>query len=612
MTEKLAIIDFGSQYTQTIARRFRELDIFAEIVKPTAPIHMLRGYKAYVLSGGPASVYDAGAPKLPDEIWESGVPILCICYGMQLAGQRFGCNVAPGTKREYGKVEVRFTRSDEIGMFAGLPPEQVVWMSHGDSVLEPGTGGFEPLAVSKNGIVAAMKHKSKPIYCVQFHPEVSHTQYGKEMLKNFAYGVCGFKGDWKMEDYIDRAEREIAAAVGNGHASILVSGGVDSTTLACIAKHVLGDRLKLIYLDMGQARKGETEWVVGQLRSLGFSNIEVIDMSDEMLGLLTGIVDAAQKRKAISRRYKQRSIDEINEGRKLLQGTLYPDIIESGWSLQHFDGKETLNRQHADKIKEHHNVEEMGALRQSGELVEPFRYLFKDEVRKLARILGLPPEIAEREPFPGPGLYVRHIGNVKKPDNYGDIEAFVHERAKRHGMKGYLFPILTVGVQGDGRTYKPMAILAGKADWQTMRAAASDIVSSTREVNRVAYCLTHDSLDRDALRNTAPMPIAMKSMALVRELDAIGREVATTDPSYKKVSQMPFNLFAGGWAGIRDFSTEDFMTGRPLEKPDEMPWEVPYEIAKRMTNSPEVKALGGIRGVLLDITDKPPATTEAE
>jgi GMP synthase (glutamine-hydrolysing) len=328
---------------------------------------------------------------------------------------------------------------------------------------------------------------------------------------------------------------------------------------------------------------------------------------------MNGLVDAKQKREVFSRRYTEELRRLVGSDIMLLQGSLYPDMIESGYSMQWSDALgEELVRSHADVIKLHHNSQMLEEFRRRKMLCEPLRYLFKDEVRAVSRKAGLPREISEREPFPGTGGFVRHAGNVKVLDEFDEVEAYVNEVAQKHGMDGYLFPILTVGVQGDKRTYSNMAILTGSSDWAQMRAACKEIVTNTHDVNRVAYCLSHDSLDRSELRNTQSMPISRETMELWREIDHAGMSVFRADPSYERVSQMPISLLAGRWAYVRDFSTQDFMTGRPLEKPEEMSWDVVRRASDAMMNAADVKRLGGIRGVFLDITDKPPATTEAE
>jgi len=480
-------------------------------------------------------------------------------------------------------------------------------MSHGDSVKDPSAGNFMTLAVSEHGIPAAMRHRVLPLYGVQFHPEVHNTEHGVRILQNFLYGISGFKADWKMEDYLERAEREIEKMVGNREATVAASGGVDSTTLAYLANRRLEGKLKVTYLDMGQGRKGEREWVRERFAELGFENVDIVDISEETFKRMEGLLDANQIRKTFSEIYASQLDKEVAAGRMLIQGSLYPDFVESGYSLQWSeDVGEQFVVGSSDEIKPHHNISKMDRFRKINMLCEPFRYLFKDEVRNVSRKAGLPPEISERRPFPGPGLYIRHCGNVKKLDNHHDVEAFVHEIAKKHGLQGYLLPVLSVGVQGDQRTYRPMAILSGENDWQRLRAATHEIISSTRDVNAVAYCLTHDELNRDELRNTQPMPISRETLALLRDIDDAATGMLELDPAFGKVSQCPVSLLAGRWGDIRDFRTEDFMTGRPLEKPEEISWDTFHYAADAMMYS------RGLRGVLLTLSDKPPTTTEKQ
>jgi len=610
MPEKMAVLDFGSQYTHTIARRFRQMGVYAEIIPANTPASVLkeRNYKGIDMSGSPASVYDSKAPKVDPAIWDIDVPKLATCYGMQLAAYARGGKVAPGEKKEYGETEIT-VRSPE-GIFKDVPKEQIVWMSHGDSVLNPEEIGFDVLARSRSGLAAAMADTKNKTYAVQFHPEVSHTKYGIQILHNFAFDICGFKGDWTMEGYVDRALREIKDWAGTSRVTVATSAGVDSTVTAKLIQTARGnDGLDIIYAKTGLSREGEDDWAVGQLNKMGFS-VSSPDWSGKILNLLYGVVDAKLKRKLIGKIYAEKlKLERQRRKSKLAQGTLYPDLIESGWSLLYTEDVEQLIRAYADQIKEHHNVDSMQDVREQGRMIEPLRYLFKDEVRKVAKIVGLPPEIADREPFPGPGLAVRHVGNVRVGDKFDETEAFVMYVARKHGLEGYLFPVLTVGVQGDARTYSNMAILEGDNEFLRLREASKEIIRGTKEVNRVAYCLFGEP-DRNQLKATPTMPIGPESMALLRKIDAAGRSVITNDESYKLISQIPFNLFAGYWAGMRPFITEDFMTGRPPRIPEEMSWDTVYEMGERMYAARS----DGIapRGVLLDLSDKPPGTTEGE
>lgn len=595
MIDSLAVLDFGSQYTQTIARRFRELNVHAEILPHDTPARSLRNYRGIVLSGGPRSIYETDAPRADEALWQLPAPKLCICYGMQHAADSFGGRVSPGTVKEYGETEIAVTERDDL--FTGIPGFQRVWMSHGDSVHEPERFGFRTLALTGDGIVAAMVHDGLDIYGVQFHPEVSHTQYGMDILTNFAYRICGCEGTWTAESNTQRAMDEIKNAVGRGQLVAFWSGGVDSTTAVYLAQQALGDRLTAIYVDNGGMRQGEAEHVQRMAQQLGVWNVVVADYSEHFLSQLEGVADAEQKRKIIGQAFVDARDAEFRKlgldpaTTYLLQGTLYTDTIESGKGVG----------ARAATIKTHHNT------MMTGLVVEPFRHLFKDEVRRVARAAGLPAELSEREPFPGPGLYVRHVGDVHVPEDYDGVAAYTRTVAQRHGLDSHLWPMRTVGVQGDTRTYRALAVLDGEDDWNNIRAAAKEMVRGSDGINRVAYNLSHTPVTQGALRGMKPMPLTREGVVLVRAIDAAGR--SAFEHAGTQLSQTPFGIVAGPhepWAYMRPFVTEDFMTGRPPTVPDELSWDALRHAAEALMNA------GNVGGVLLDVTDKPPATTEFE
>jgi GMP synthase (glutamine-hydrolysing) len=498
--DKVAVVDYGSQYTQLIARRIREAHVYSEIFPPTVPLERLRGYQAIVLSGGPSSVYDAGAPLPPPALFEAGVPVLGICYGMQAMAAQLGGKVEPSEHREYGPAEVRLLAPDPLleGVetdAAGVVP---VWMSHGDTVLEP-PPGFARLARTPSSPVAAMADSARRLVAVQFHPEVAHTRQGSRILQNFLFRVARLTPGWSMASFVDDAVATIRRQVGDERVLCALSGGVDSSVVAVLVQRAIGDRLTCVFVDNGLLRKGEGESVRRTFREHFHMNLVYADASRRFLERLAGVTDPEDKRKRIGAEF----IDVFREeARKLgrvpflAQGTLYPDVIES----VSFRGPSAT-------IKTHHNV---GGLPKDLEfaLVEPLRELFKDEVREVGALLGLPPEIVWRQPFPGPGLAVRILGEVteERLAVVREADAIVQEEIEAAGLGrelwqafAVLLPVRTVGVMGDFRTYAQVVALravvsqdAMTADWarlpyDVLARVSSRIINEVKGVNRVVY-----------------------------------------------------------------------------------------------------------------------------
>src|SRR3989338_9050111 len=404
--EKILIIDFGSQYNQLIARKVRELSVFCEIATPDISIHAIKreNVKGIILSGGPASVYAKGAPKCDEEIFSLNIPILGICYGMQLMAKMLGGEVEPAHRREYGRAI--FTVKDHRHLFKNIPKNIVSWMSHGDKVKRM-PEGFIRIGTSKNTPVAAFAHFPRRLYGVQFHPEVEHTEHGRIIIKNFVKDICGAKGDWTMKSFVRDTVNDIRSTVGkDGRVILGLSGGVDSSVAAVLVHRAIGARLVSIFVDNGLLRKNERETVRDVFQKHFKINMRVVDASREFLTVLKGLIDAEKKRRVIGRifiKVFEREAKRIGGVKFLAQGTLYPDLIESRTA---FGGPSAT-------IKTHHNV---GGLpkKMHLRLIEPLKYLFKDEVRKVGSELGLPEEVIGRHPFPGPGLAVRIIGDVTK------------------------------------------------------------------------------------------------------------------------------------------------------------------------------------------------------
>ncbi len=501
MTDELVlIIDFGSQFGQLIARRVRDLHVFCQVVRHDLTADRIRELnpKGIILSGGPASVYEPGAPKCDPRIFELGVPVLGICYGMQLACQALGGHVAPAAAREYGRATLTVTDPDSP-LLRGYPAESTVWMSHGDQV-QTIAGDFVPLAATDTCPVAAVRHKDRPVYGLQFHPEVSHTPHGGQLLANFLRDVCGCRGLWKMTTFIDQTAAAVRERVGNKRVICGLSGGVDSAVCAALLVKAVGPQVACIYVDNGLMRAGETEVVRHTFRDWFKADLHVVDAADRFLSALKGVTDPQEKRRVIGRVFIEvfkHEAKSIPDAHFLAQGTLYPDVIESGGAA---DGP-------AATIKLHHNVG--GLPKELGfELVEPLRDLFKDEVRKLGLELGLPEDLVWRHPFPGPGLAVRCLGEVT-PAKLATLRKadtiFLDELHKSGWYRktaqafAVLLPVQSVGVMGDGRTYEDTIALRSvstddfmTADWSRLpddllARVSTAVINRVPGVNRVVY-----------------------------------------------------------------------------------------------------------------------------
>ncbi len=496
--DAVVVLDFGSQYSQLITRRVRECGVYCELIPHDAPwvdIAPLRP-KGVILSGGPASVYDDGAPQLPDWVLERNLPTLGICYGMQLLAGALGGRVAAAERREYGPATITVD-DPTFPLFAGLPRELDVWMSHGDHIDQP-PPGFRVLARSANSPIAAIGREH--VIGLQFHPEVAHTPRGADLLRNFLEGVCGCQATWTAESFIEATLREIREQVGDGRVLLGLSGGVDSAVAAALIHRAIGDRLTPVFVDNGLLRLGEAELVREVFaRHFGMKLVHV-DAGERFLRRLAGVSDPEEKRKAVGEEFVR--VFEAEAERHgpfdvLAQGTLYPDVIEST----------TADTKAAAKIKTHHNVGGLPADMRF-RLLEPLKFLFKDEVRTVGRALGLPPEIVERQPFPGPGLAVRLLGEVTEPDLdlLRRADAVVREEIEGAELAGevwqyfaVLLPVRSVGVMGDYRTYGRVCAVravasedAMTADWARLPAdvlarIANRIVNEVRGINRVVY-----------------------------------------------------------------------------------------------------------------------------
>lgn len=496
--ETILILDYGSQYTQLIARRIRECGVYSEIHPYNIPIDTIWRInpRGLVLSGGPSSVYGTGAPISTEAIYDLGVPILGICYGLQLIAHQLGGEVDRAAKREYGKAELVVDNHDDL--FAGLGDRLTVWMSHGDALTKL-PAGFAPIGHSSNSPICAIRNPERKIFGVQFHPEVVHTPGGRDILMNYLYKVCGCKGGWNAQSFIENTINEIRTTVGDGQVICALSGGVDSSVAAVLLQKAVGPRLYCIHIDNGVMRKGESDNVVRLFRDSFHINLIYVDATEIFLGRLAGISDPEKKRKIIGNTFIEvfeSEAKKIGAVKFLAQGTLYPDVIES----VSFKGPSVT-------IKTHHNV---GGLpeKMNLRLIEPFRELFKDEVRAVGRQLALPEELLKRHPFPGPGLAVRILGEITG-DRLAILreadEIFIDEirEAALYDIIwqafAVLLPIRSVGVMGDERTYEYTIALRAvysvdgmTADWaripdDTLAKISNRISNEVRGVNRVVY-----------------------------------------------------------------------------------------------------------------------------
>lgn len=594
--EKVGVVDFGGQYTHLIARRVRQSGVYSEVISPLGDAEQIKGLSGLIFSGGPSSVYDADAPSVSPTLLESGLPILGLCYGHQLINLKKGGEVKRGTVHEFGPAEFHPDRSHPL--FAGLSLSSIVWMSHGDEVKKL-PEGFHRIGYTSDCDLAAVANDSRKIYGLQFHPEVTHSEEGQTIFKNFLT-LCGCKFEWKVADYVKTLEDKLRAQCAGRKVFLLVSGGVDSTVAFALLNRALGpERVLGLHIDNGLMRKNESADVLEFMNREGFHNLKVRDATADFLKALDGVYGPEQKRKVIGDTFlavKDDALESLHLDPRewlLAQGTIYPDTIESGAT------------QNSAVIKTHHNrVGAILELLEKGLVVEPLADLYKDEVRELGLLLGIPDKLIWRHPFPGPGLGVRllcsnNAGRTVDPKVSERIQALL----AAEGLEGEVLPIESVGVQGDGRTYAHPCLLKGPRDWDKADRISVSLTNRVREVNRVVLEL--GSLPGSGYKSVAAQCDKPK-LDLLREIDDLCSRFMVAENLYATIWQMPVVLVPLEKAGkpvivLRPVVSSEAMTARFAA--------IPFNLLDGLW---EKLREAGVGALLYDITHKPPGTIEWE
>ncbi len=618
---KIAILDFGSQYAHLIATRIRRLGVYSEILSTKTSAAELASYAGIILSGGPASVYEEGAPTVDPKIFELGKPILGICYGHQLITHLLGGRVEPGqgAGAEFGKAEITIKKTE--GLFRDFSPEEKtqVWMSHGDRVTQL-PEGFEILASSTDDPYSAVGDLRRQFFGLQFHTEVAHTLKGNEILNNFIR-LTGIEHDWNLGDFIESSLVEIRKQVGERNVFMLISGGVDSTVAYVLLVKALGqDRVYGLFVDTGFMRAGEREQVETALRSEGINNLHVVNASEKFLKALAGVTDPEEKREIIGRVFLEVQAEKSKELHLdpqhwvLGQGTIYPDTIESGGT------------QNSSKIKTHHNrVPEIEALIREGRVIEPLKELYKDEVREVGERLGLPSSLVWRHPFPGPGLAVRMLCAEQEDwaENHEQLEeeinAFLAEKKAEGKLKNTLLaktlPIKSVGVQGDFRTYRHPVALLGEATWEELAFLSPALTNRFHALNRVLYTLAPSKIEKIKL---VPGTLTQERIQRLQVADKLAMLWLKEIGEDRKVWQMPTVLVpieVNASPVVTDQASpgREALVLRPIVSEEamtahfaEISWDRLHELTQKLLEDTSLSAL------FYDITNKPPGTIEWE
>lgn len=596
----IAVLDAGGQYCHLLARRIREVGVQSHVLPIDTGADQLAGISGIVISGGPRSVTEAGSPRVHSSILYMGVPILGICYGHQLlAATMPGGIVKPSYSREYGLAKLRYKGDLKVDLFEGVPDNSQVWVSHGDSV-EKLPDCFEVLAATDDCAVAAMVYPAKQIYGVQFHPEVTHSQYGQRILENFVRRVCRCGSAWRPSsaETIEAIEGDIRARVGPSKKVLFfVSGGVDSSVAYKLCADALGeDRVHGVYVDTGFMRKNESADVMSAYEKAGFKNVRLRDASAEFLGAVGTETNPEIKRQRIGVAFlavENDVLEHLPTGEWLLgQGTIYPDTIESGGTRE------------SALIKTHHNrVPELMRRIDAGEIVEPLVQFYKDEVREIGRALGLPPRLIEKQPFPGPGLAVRFLCTSERAGWTENSK--LSEVASAFNLKARVLPVRGVGVQGDERTYAHTALLTGDYDEAGIAELSPSITNSLRDVNRVVFWAgAKGSIDEFGVE---PTTTSREGLDVLREADSRVRDILAEYDTQNRIWQCPVVMLPLKRHG------ESTIAIRPVESHDGMTAQyarLPWPVIERITTA--VLGVPGVGAMLYDVTNKPPATIEWE
>ncbi|MFA4855346.1 MAG: glutamine-hydrolyzing GMP synthase [archaeon] len=595
----ILVVDFGAQYAHLIARRIRQLGVYSEIVLPEGPLERFKDCSGVVLSGGPASVYEKGAPTVDKRLFSLGKPVLGLCYGLQLIAHLLGGSVKRGCVREFGIAELAILKKEPL--FHGLGKKETVWMSHGDRVEEL-PPGFEVIGSTADCENAAVADFSRNFFGLQFHPEVTHTPNGMKMLGNFVFGVCRCEKDWSLRGFVEEKVAGIRKQAGEKNVFLLASGGVDSTVALALLSRALGkERVFSLHVDTGFMRKNESASIKKVLASLGFSELKVVDASDDFFAALKGIADPERKREIIGAKFvevQQRELAGLglDKDKWLLgQGTIYPDTIE------------TAETKHAAKIKTHHNrVPIIKAMIEAGRVIEPLAQLYKDEVRAVGEQLGLPKGLVWRHPFPGPGLAIRCLCSERRGNAVPKgLDAKIFGAVKGLGFSAMALPVKSVGVQGDARTYAHPALLQGKLDWKAIEKASTLLTNGFREVNRCVFAVAPQKVV-----SVEPLKgfLSRERIGVLQEADAIVMDAIEKLGLLGEIWQFPTILLPlkvngkGETIVLRPVESTEAMTARfyPMKE------NILNEIAEKLL------ALQGVGAVFYDVTHKPPGTIEWE
>lgn len=597
--DKVAVIDFGSQYAHLIANRLRRLGVYSEIILPETPVSQFRKFKGIILSGGPQSVYEPGAPTIDKKIFNLGIPVLGLCYGHHLIAHLLGGKVEPGTTKEYGFAKLNVQK--KIGVLEGINDHTQVWMSHGDTVtkLPP---QFISIAKTEDCEFAALANSEKKIFSTQFHVEVVHTAEGMKMIDNFIK-ICRAKREWNIDKFLTQKIQQIKKILGDKKVFLMVSGGVDSTVAYTLLAKALGtERVYGLFVDTGLMRKGESKKICEIFAKVGMKNFHMARAGGKFLRALKGITHPEEKRKIIGDLFLEVQAQEVRKLRLnpnnwvLGQGTIYPDTIESAGT------------KHADKIKTHHNrVPEILELIKKGKIIEPLAELYKDEVRELGTKLGLPSEIVWRHPFPGPGLGVRILCADKErfPEQFSDVQESISSYLSPYGLFGRVLPIQSVGVQGDCRTYRnPLVIWGKQYDFEKLENISTALTNRFAGINRVCLLLSPEQIKKVKF---IPGTLTPKRITQLQDLDDIVMNFAKKQKIIRDVWQLPTVLIPICINGIK----KETVILRPICSDEAMTANF-YKMDRKLLEKLTKLLASKTSAVLYDITNKPPGTIEWE